>query len=73
MAFALLRTVMPHSLEKAPALVNESTKGCPGQTGMVKFWSEPAVNVYDFVRVPVTNVTKWYGGAPKVVDQPSEN
>jgi hypothetical protein len=37
MVFALFRTVMPHSLEKLPTLVNESTNGCPGQTGMVKF------------------------------------
>ena len=73
MVFALLRTVMPHSLEKLPTLVNESTKGCPGQTGMVKFCSAPAVNVYVFVLVPVTKVTKWYGGKLTVVDQPSEN
>jgi hypothetical protein len=45
MVFALFRTVMPHSLEKAPALVNESTKGCPGQTGMVKFCRAPVVKV----------------------------
>jgi hypothetical protein len=45
MVFALFRTVIPHSLEKAPTLVNESTKVCPGQTGIVKFCRAPVVNV----------------------------